>query len=778
MKSILKKPSTEKSAEEFGSKSNDEIRGNEVEEYEEYEECEDEDELEEEDIAEILFYSITNGEKETLDNLFELSGDSISFIQTLICIQYANNVEPIYDFDEEDIAPAHELLGSSVVNLNALHMAIILGDEEMAVDILNYFKKYSEKSNSKMLLREFMGRTWGAGNTALHLASFMEMSEVVALLLKLGASKNKRNDKGNRPQDCTFDPTVAELFRTVEPDEILPPEQTRAEELNSDSGSSLKRKGTLVKVNETKAKDSMNTLTRRKTIGNTLGRTLTLRKKTQPTIQPTSNTNNTNKKQVAFHDDSYFLYLCEYGVDIRADYLQELERLVKIVDVPNLFTPQKSMTALHIACTHGDLEITKLLLEKTKVKVNAADDEGWTPLHCACAEGNLEVIELLGLCKGKGDGGFRDGGYWPPDGPIDVEPINNEGETPENTCLDDKKKEIKNILSTLRIKYPPPKREIIKITSDSDADDDDDESLDEEADILTDDGGSTDNLASSDINKPTTSIVNNTSNISSNNYGPTRDIKQESFKLSSSSLSGSNSSIPVSSNNNLDKVDSKTALNAESKTLNIQRVASPSLSDVSSDSASQSLLSTPTSKTNKRASILGFKSQSDIVSHFNSLSAVSSGEVSKNSQQTNRTSIMASPSRIPVSTSNSSPLANSSTSATWDRSSNSNLSPNSLSPPTQTDSEARFARRASRRISVQADGNNNSMFTEQQLLTLQQDIKNHESSTKNNVDAVSQLEGKQDPQVTNTSGVSIARSFWSGLSRRETASPTTRRAKK
>jgi ankyrin repeat protein len=44
---------------------------------------------------------------------------------------------------------------------------------------------------------------------------------------------------------------------------------------------------------------------------------------------------------------------------------------------------KKGLTALHLAAFRGNFEIMKVLLEMTKVDVNAVDKDGCTALHIA-----------------------------------------------------------------------------------------------------------------------------------------------------------------------------------------------------------------------------------------------------------------------------------------------------------------------------------------------------------------------------------------------------------
>ena len=104
----------------------------------------------------------------------------------------------------------------SLENLNALQIACLLGEEDIALDILEFVTRITEEIQSKKILYEFMGRIWGDGNTTLHLASFMGMTDLVTQLLELGATKGKSNNRKYKPVDCTNDQQTREVFETIE----------------------------------------------------------------------------------------------------------------------------------------------------------------------------------------------------------------------------------------------------------------------------------------------------------------------------------------------------------------------------------------------------------------------------------------------------------------------------------------------------------------------------------------------------------------------------------
>lgn len=60
------------------------------------------------------------------------------------------------------------------------------------------------------------------------------------------------------------------------------------------------------------------------------------------------------------------------------------------------------MTALHMAATHGYVEIVEMLIEKGS-DLHSYDDDCMTPLHFACSEGSTKIVQLL-LEKGFANG--------------------------------------------------------------------------------------------------------------------------------------------------------------------------------------------------------------------------------------------------------------------------------------------------------------------------------------------------------------------------------------
>ena len=52
------------------------------------------------------------------------------------------------------------------------------------------------------------------------------------------------------------------------------------------------------------------------------------------------------------------------------------------------------MTALHMAASHNQAEIVKMLID-SGANLRCKDEEDSTPLHAAAAEGNLKIVRML-----------------------------------------------------------------------------------------------------------------------------------------------------------------------------------------------------------------------------------------------------------------------------------------------------------------------------------------------------------------------------------------------
>ncbi|ORY51480.1 ankyrin [Rhizoclosmatium globosum] len=299
-----------------------------------------------------------------------------------------------------------------------------------------------------------MGRVWGDGNTVLHLASFLGMSDLVKRLLELGANPNKKNGRLYKPVDCCDTDETRNVFSTVT-------ELTRSNfnqpnyvtnsfgslsSLNSISSkyipdtsnsiltkrsSSLYWKEGVRSISQPSTPTSSQTFTLKKQ--NNLPNTPSRHQKTKSLderillvnlkdqlasfsgnmpltssldslteTKPQTNEESAPKrpkKTVSFSPDTILLDICQHGQEADETPLQTFQKTITLLpttcDAANIISPQQNLTLLHLASAYGHLDIVQELLQRVEVQVNARDREGWTPLHCACAEGHLDVIKEL-----------------------------------------------------------------------------------------------------------------------------------------------------------------------------------------------------------------------------------------------------------------------------------------------------------------------------------------------------------------------------------------------
>lgn len=146
-------------------------------------------------------------------------------------------------------------------------------------------------------------------------------------------------------------------------------------------------------------------------------------------------------KKVNFDNMSLILFICQHG-DIEDDV--NLTTLRKATEdrsiLSKLETGHQNLTPLHLACAYNQIRVVKYLLDECSVEVNNVDKEGWTPLHSACLEGHIEIVELLGRCQGKSGNKDKSNSDWffVADGPINLIPLNDDGESPELLAADKK----------------------------------------------------------------------------------------------------------------------------------------------------------------------------------------------------------------------------------------------------------------------------------------------------------------------------------------------------
>jgi hypothetical protein len=157
------------------------------------------------------------------------------------------------------------------------------------------------------------------------------------------------------------------------------------------------------------------------------------------------------KKKITFDPRITLLYYCEFPPDgpnslnIIRQCLQDIKNNENgVLDVNNIYRPQQWLTPLHLACTHGHVEVAELLIKEASAAVNILDKEDWTPLHCAAAEGHIPVIEMLARCQGNIAEPLPWNEKWiyALDGPINLNCKNADGDLPEAVASEAKANEI------------------------------------------------------------------------------------------------------------------------------------------------------------------------------------------------------------------------------------------------------------------------------------------------------------------------------------------------
>lgn len=354
-------------------------------------------------------------------------------------------------------------------HLNCIQIAVILGDEDIALDVLNFVAETTEAIDAKKLLFEFMGRIWGNGNTTLHLASFQGMSCLVKRMIQLGATTSKMNERHFKAVDCAFDDETIDVFKNSDQPELhIPIVEKDDVSLTPISIHGRSQSVDLIINAKMAVATDIIRKSRAATATSLVGRSAF---QSKFPVSDESIGNTKAKKSVQFDSHTMIFQICQ-NPDSVNDPIGFLRTNLRTgedsqgIDINKMFTPHQYLTPLHLACTHGNLEITTLLLTEAGSRVNTRDIEGWCPIHCASAEGHVEVIKLLGRCQGNSDqaDGSKPHAEWiyVPDGPIDILPENEEGDTPAQVALDEQKVVICDILNALTLKYPAlPKTEQI-----------------------------------------------------------------------------------------------------------------------------------------------------------------------------------------------------------------------------------------------------------------------------------------------------------------------------
>ncbi|KAJ3168806.1 hypothetical protein HDU88_001133 [Geranomyces variabilis] len=139
---------------------------------------------------EALFAAIKNSDSELVRSLL-LADKSLTS---------ARHRDASVGFPADIQLDSYVYLGAYLGAISALQLAVILGNDAIAKDIL------------ERTLKDDLDIQCGGGNTALHLATFLGNVEVVKLLLEQGANRQISNTKGYKPVDSTDSSELKALF--------------------------------------------------------------------------------------------------------------------------------------------------------------------------------------------------------------------------------------------------------------------------------------------------------------------------------------------------------------------------------------------------------------------------------------------------------------------------------------------------------------------------------------------------------------------------------------
>ncbi|KAG5459610.1 MAG: ankyrin repeat-containing domain protein, partial [Olpidium bornovanus] len=321
------------------------------------------------DVQQDLFRAVCAEDRDVLAEVLDRSNPAV-VLRALLTFQCDNRPAgdraggsndwppPTFAHDPEVLHDAQELLGAEVNGLNIIQCACFLGEEDLAIDILRYVDVQTERMGTRKILYELLGRVWGRGNTTLHLASFLGMSDLVRMLIKLGSNTNKRNDRKYKPVDCADDDSTRALFLNAA--EAFPEHLAVAS-----YGKSPRRMTTY----------------------------LVLRPTDEPLLSTAPETgdarNTARAKEWTEHGKVKF---DAQTLLVEASQNGDLTMLRYILDSASATEPglhsaplhQTSLdqTPLHLAAGNNHLEVCKFLVGRG-ASVNVQDAEGWTPLHCA-----------------------------------------------------------------------------------------------------------------------------------------------------------------------------------------------------------------------------------------------------------------------------------------------------------------------------------------------------------------------------------------------------------
>ncbi|KAJ9058283.1 hypothetical protein DSO57_1014741 [Entomophthora muscae] len=142
------------------------------------------------DVIEKYFAAISAGDNDTVRDLIASQRGLTQVKKRGAEYRY----DPSYELD------AYKFLGAYLGQLTGLHLALLLGHDSIARDILD------------VTFDQDLHQTFGDNNTTLHLAAFMENHEVVESLIARGADPSAKNGKGFTPLDVSAEEKISSLI--------------------------------------------------------------------------------------------------------------------------------------------------------------------------------------------------------------------------------------------------------------------------------------------------------------------------------------------------------------------------------------------------------------------------------------------------------------------------------------------------------------------------------------------------------------------------------------
>jgi len=139
--------------------------------------------------ADALFDAIFNKDREKIRSLLQDKKNTT-----------VKKADPRAKYDNEVEVDGYKFLGAYIGKMTGLQFAIMLGQDDVAKDIID------------ATLKDDLDAVYGGGNTALHLAALLGERDVVKLLIERGADKTIKNNKGFSPVDVVDDKEMSELL--------------------------------------------------------------------------------------------------------------------------------------------------------------------------------------------------------------------------------------------------------------------------------------------------------------------------------------------------------------------------------------------------------------------------------------------------------------------------------------------------------------------------------------------------------------------------------------